>query len=175
LSYFLQFVRTQFGKVVKKVRSNNGSEFVNSVCTKMFKDRGIIHQRSCPYTSQQNGVAERKHRHVLEVTRAVRFQGNIPLIYWGQCVLATTYLINRMPSKVLGGQSPYEKLYGNKPMLTHLRVLGCLCYAKVLSESDKLTSRSKASVFMGYSKTQKGYILLDLASKSFFVSRDVRF
>lgn len=90
-------------------------------------------------------------------------------------MLAATYLINRMPSKVLGGQSPYEKLYGNKPMLTHLRVLGCLCYAKVLSESDKLASRSKASVLMGYSETQKGYILLDLASKRFFVSRDVRF
>lgn len=75
VSLFLKFVRTQFGKTVKKVRSDNGTEFVNSVCANMFKEGGIIHQRSCPYTPQQNGVAERKHRHILEVTRSLRFQG----------------------------------------------------------------------------------------------------
>ncbi|XP_049372613.1 uncharacterized protein LOC125837561 [Solanum verrucosum] len=140
-----------------------------------FDERGIVHQRSCPYTPQQNGVAERKHRHLLEVTRALRFQGHIPLKYWGQYVLATVYLINRMPSRVLGGKSPYEKMYGSKPMLSHLRVLGCLCYVKVLTESDKLASRTKAAVHMGYSETQKGYILLDLTSSNFFVSRDLVF
>lgn len=51
-SHFLQFVKTQFGKIVKKVRSDNGTEFVNSMCDKLFKDRGIVHQRSCPYTPQ---------------------------------------------------------------------------------------------------------------------------
>lgn len=65
LQHFLYFVKTQFEKTVKSVRTDNGTEFINSVCGKLFKDMGIIHQRTCPYTPQQNGVAERKHRHVL--------------------------------------------------------------------------------------------------------------
>ena len=83
LSYFLQFVKTRFGKIVKKVSLDNGTEFVNYVCDNLLKGTGA-------YSPQQNRVAERKHRHVLEVTRAVRFQGKIPLIYLWQCVLATT-------------------------------------------------------------------------------------
>lgn len=67
-------------------------------------------------------------------------------------VLAAIYLINRTPSKVINGLSPYEKLYGKIPSIIHLRVLGCLCFAKVLQESDKLAPRSKASVHMGYSE-----------------------
>lgn len=175
LKVFLQYVKTQFGKIVKVLRSDNGTEFVNSVCTTMFQDLGIIHQKSCPYTPQQNGVAERKHKHLLEVTRALRFQAKIPLRFWGQCVLAAAYLINRLPCSALQYQTPYERLYGIKPMLSHLRTIGCLCYAKNLTEHDKLRPRSKSAVYMGYSEIQKGYILFDLTNKSFFVSRDVIF
>ncbi|XP_060201854.1 uncharacterized protein LOC132630283 [Lycium barbarum] len=70
---FLTYVKTQFDKVVKIVKTDNGTEFVNSVCSNLFKTLGLIHQRSCAYYPQQNGVAERKHRHILEVTRAIRF------------------------------------------------------------------------------------------------------
>ncbi|XP_049398958.1 uncharacterized protein LOC125862879 [Solanum stenotomum] len=109
LKEFLLFIKTQFGRSVKVLMSDNGTEFVNSVCDAMFKEMGIIHQRSCPYTPQQNGVAERKHRHLLEVTRAIRFQASIPLRYCGQCVLAAAYLINRLPSSVLNYATPYER------------------------------------------------------------------
>ena len=85
---FLKFVQTQFGKRVKILRTDNGTEFVNSGCHKLFAELGILHQRSCPYTSQQNGVAERKHRHLLEITRALRIQAHIPIRYWGHCLLA---------------------------------------------------------------------------------------
>lgn len=71
--------------------------------------------------------------------------------------------------------SAYEKLYNKKPMLTHLRVIGCLSFAKNLSESDKLQSRSRLSVLLGYSATQKGYILFDINENKLFVSRDVEF
>ncbi|XP_015164024.1 uncharacterized protein [Solanum tuberosum] len=175
LKVFLQYVKTQFGKSVKVLRPDNGTEFVNSVCAQLFKDLGIIHQRSCPYTPQQNGVAEMKHRHLLEVTRALRFQAKIPLKYWGHCVLAAAYVINRLPSSVLQFQTPYEKLYGSPPVLTHLRTIGCLCFAKVLNEHDKLLPRSRSAIHMGYSDVQKGYLLLDFHSNSFFTSRDVLF
>lgn len=68
-------------------------------------------------------MAERKNRNILEVIRAVIFQGQIPLKYWVQRVLAATYLINGIPSRVLGDKSPYEKLHRLMPMVSHLRVL----------------------------------------------------
>lgn len=74
-------------------------------------------------------MAWRKHIHVLEETRALRFQAKIPLIFWGYCGLAVVYLINIIPNSAVLNQTPYEKLYGIKPMFTHLGILGCLCYA----------------------------------------------
>ena len=172
---FLKFVQAQFGKRVKVLRTDNGTEFVNSGCHKLFAELGILHQRSCPYTSQQNGVAERKHRHSLEVTRALRLQAHSPIRYCGHCLLAAAHIINRLPSSVLKFDTPYERLYGSKPSVSHVKTLGCLCFAKLLTEHDKLMPRSRPAVLMGYSELQKGYILLDLTDKSFFTSRDVVF
>lgn len=81
-SYFC-LVQTQFNKYIKRVRSDNGSGFFNLECTTLFKSLGVIHESSCPYTPQENGVAERKHRHILEVARSLKFQGNISTRFWG--------------------------------------------------------------------------------------------
>ncbi|XP_070022400.1 uncharacterized protein [Nicotiana sylvestris] len=80
-----------------------------------------------------------------------------------------------MPSSVIGNMSPFEKLYKMKSAIHHLRVLGCLCFAKIIQEQDKLMPRSRPSVHMGYSENQKGYILYDLANQTFFVGRYVIF
>lgn len=79
LSNFIQLVLTQFHKSIKAVRTDNGTEFVNSSCLYLFQSHGIVHQRTCVYTPQQNGVAERIYKYTLEVARAIRFQGFIPL------------------------------------------------------------------------------------------------
>lgn len=175
VKHFLIMIKTQFNAHVKVVRSDNGTEFFNSQCMSMFQDLGIIHQSSCVHTPQQNGVVERKNRHILNVAKAIRFESHMPLKYWGKCVVAAVYLLNRSPSSALNVKIPYEVLYSKPPSLSHLRVIGCLCYASTVPKGDKFAERAKPAILMGYSDTQKGYLLLDLHTKQFFVSRDVIF
>lgn len=110
LRNFLAMVQRQFGKLVKIIRSDNGNEF--TCLGAHLAENGIIHQISCVETSQQNGRVERKHRHILNVGRALHFQANLPIEFWVECVLTAGYLINRTPSTLLGGKTPYEALYG---------------------------------------------------------------
>jgi IS30 family transposase len=113
LKSFITFVHTQFNCQVKIIRSDNGLEFIS--LKPFLSTHGILLQNSCLYTLQQNGVVERKHRHLLNVGRALRFQANLPLRFRGESLLSTTYLINRLPTTVLNHKSPYELLYGNHP------------------------------------------------------------
>ena len=91
-------------------------------------DHGIVFQTSYMGTPQQNGKVERKHRYILNVPCALKFQACLPIKFWGECVLTLGYLLNRTPSSVLIGKTPSEILYGKSPSYEHLRVFG-LCYA----------------------------------------------
>lgn len=168
-------IKNQFERCVKVFRSDNGGEFLNSTCHDFFVMHGIIYQRSCPHTPQQNRVVERKHRHLLETARAIKFQGCLPDRFWGECVEAATYIINRVPLSVLGNKSPYEMLYHKPPSLAHIRVIGCLAFATNLKRDDKFSPKARKAVLLGYLISQKGYKLVDVESKLVFVSRDVIF
>lgn len=92
-----------------------------------------------------------------------------------ESVLTAAYLINRTPSSILSGLSPYQKLFGSKPTLSHLRNFGCLVFCSNLNPKDKFDARAKKCVFLGYSIHKKGYKLFDLDNKSVLHSRDVKF
>jgi len=172
----MTFVMTQFNAQVKVIRSDNALEFLSDPCKQFFSKHGLLHQTSCVQRPQQNGRVERKHRHILEMARALRFQANLPLKYWGDCVLTAVYIINRLPTPLLQHKTPYEVLFGTLPRYDHLRVFGCLAFtATQHRELDKFQPRGIPCVFLGYSTSQKGYKLLDLSSSKVFVSRDVRF
>lgn len=81
----------------------------------------------------------------------MRFQAKIAIKFWGYCVQGFVYIINKWPNSAIEYQAPYEKLNGQKPSYKYLRVLGCLCYAKFLNEHDKLITRIKAMVLIGFS------------------------
>ncbi|GJV69522.1 putative RNA-directed DNA polymerase [Tanacetum coccineum] len=84
---FIKLIHNQFNAKIRTFRSDNGTEFVNKKMFSLLADMGIIHQTSCPHTPQQNGITERKHRHLLNVARSLMFQGGIPLNFWSEkCV-----------------------------------------------------------------------------------------
>ncbi|KAG8491159.1 hypothetical protein CXB51_014323 [Gossypium anomalum] len=116
---FQQMVFTQFGKNIKKFQSDWGGEF--RAFTSVLSSHGILHRLSCPHTPKQNSVAERKHQHIVETGLTLLAQANLPMCYWDYASCSAFHLINRLPTLVLKGQSPYQALYGHEPTYDHLR------------------------------------------------------
>lgn len=171
---FVALVERQFDQKIKRVLSDNGTEF--KCLNNYFVKNGVIFETSCVGTLQQNGRVERKHEHILSVARALRFQGHLPMKFWGECVMAACYLINRTPSSVLDFKTPYECLFGKEPNLSAIRVMGCLCYAhNQKSKGEKFDSRSRRCIFLGYPFAKKGWLLYDLEKRELLVSCDVDF
>ncbi|PKI73561.1 hypothetical protein CRG98_006142 [Punica granatum] len=149
---------------------------MSRVVQNFFSDNGIIHQTSCIDTPQQNGRVERKHRHILNIARALMFQASLPIDFWGECISAAAHLINLTPSSILSGKTPFELLFRKKPDYQHIRIFGCLCYAHYSPRfKDKFGPRSRKCIFIGYPFGKKGWRVYDLENREVFVSRDVRF
>jgi transposase InsO family protein len=97
---------TQFDTKITILRSDNGTEYFNKNLKEFLQHKGIQQQLTCPNMPQQNGTAGRKNRHLLEVARAIMFESNVPKFLWGGAVLTESYLINRMPTRVLNYSTP---------------------------------------------------------------------
>lgn len=172
---FFAQIKTQFSTVIRIFRSDNGLEFMNSTLQSFFETLGLLHQTSCAHTSQQNGVAERKLRHLLDVARTIMFQMNVPSALWPDAVLTACYLINQVSSSIIGGKVPISLLCPEIDVFPiPARVFGCVCFVHQF-QIDKLSPLSVKCVFVGYSRTQKGYRCYDSNTRRYYVSADVTF
>ncbi|XP_072981886.1 uncharacterized protein [Typha latifolia] len=104
-------VRTQFGRSIKILRSDSAGEYLSSEFHSIHVSVGTLPQQLCPYIPAQNGVAEQKHRHLLETTYALLFEASVPRSYWVEALLTAPYLINRTPSLAFDGVTLYECLH----------------------------------------------------------------
>ncbi|KAL4038811.1 hypothetical protein IC575_002442 [Cucumis melo] len=173
IPHFFKLIETQYGKAIKKVRSDNAHKLK---FTTFFEQKGVIHQYSCVQWPQQNSVVEKKHQHILNTARALYFQSQVPLNFWGDCIVTAVYLISRTPSRLLQWKFPFQKLNNIVPDYNSLKVFGSLCYASSLPHNhSKFQPRAIPSVFIGYPKGMKGYKLYDIEHKKIFISRDVIF
>ncbi|KAK1440796.1 hypothetical protein QVD17_06628 [Tagetes erecta] len=173
---FHKMIKTQFGKLIKRIRCDNGGEFTSNRMNDFYTEHGIVLETTCPHTPQQNGVVERKHRHLLETARALKFEANLPIHFWGECILTAAYIINRLPSKTINNKTPFEILFERKPDYEHMKVFGCLAYFRNTdTKGDKFELRGRPGVFLGYPPGTKGYKIYDTIHNKIIISRDVYF
>jgi transposase InsO family protein len=123
---FHKMVETQFEKRVKVLCSDNDTEYTNRAMQNFLRDSGIVHQTTCVSTPEQNGVAERKNRHILEVTRCLLFAMNVPKYLWGEAAQTATYLINRMPLRAVNFSTSIEMLIGTTSFKVSPKKFGCV-------------------------------------------------
>jgi len=173
---FCSLIGNQFDARVKVLRTDNGTEYVNNEFESFLSAQGILHQTTCLDTPPQNGVAERKNRHILEVARSLMYTMNVPKFLWSEAVMTAVYLINRTPSRLLGWKTPYEMLRGVNEFIVPPKVFGCTCFVRDHRPSvGKLDPRAVKCIFVGYSSSQKGYKCWCPTERRLFISMDVTF
>ncbi|XP_074351350.1 uncharacterized protein LOC141690452 [Apium graveolens] len=152
-----------------------GGEYNSIAFVKYCEEQGIRKFLTAPYTPQQNGVAERKNRTILDMVHSMLKSKKMPKEFWAEAVKCAIYVQNRCPHAKLKDQTPQEAWNGKKPTVSHLKVFGSVAYAHIPDQQrTKLEDKSKKYIFIGYDEKTKGYKLLDPTSKQVTVSRDVR-
>ncbi|KAM2607610.1 hypothetical protein TB2_036145 [Malus domestica] len=171
---FKSMIENLLSTKIVTLRSDSGGEFLSTQFSTFLRDHGISHQLSCPHTPEQNGCAERKHRHLIETARTLLVASQVPHTYWVEAFSTAIYLINRMPTALKC--SPWESLFHRCPDYSTLRVFGCQCFPWLKPYNhSKLAPTSQSCVFLGYSLQHKGYKCLDVATKKLYISRHVIF
>jgi transposase InsO family protein len=173
---FLALLETKFSARIKVLRSDSSGEYMSNEFHVFLQSKGIISQRFCPSTPQQNGVAERKNRHLLDVVRTLLLESSVPPRFLCETLSTSVHLINRLPSPTLNHVSPFFKLFGHSSLYSNLRTFGCVCYFHLPThERYKLTTQSVKCAFLGYAIPQKGYVCYDPHVRRIRVSRNVIF
>lgn len=172
---FKQFVETQQGRRIKVFRSDNGTEYCNRNFAEFTKKHGIHHQKTVPYTPEQNGVAERMNRSLIEKVRCMLLDASLSKVFWAEAASTAAYLLNRIPCR--GNDVTPEEIWSKKkPDLKLLRVFGSKAMAHIPKEKrQKLDPKSFECVMIGYSEESKAYRLFDPKTKKVIISRDVIF
>ncbi|KAK9207149.1 hypothetical protein WN943_017434 [Citrus x changshan-huyou] len=152
--------------------SDMGGEF--KAFQSFLQKEGIQARFSCPYTHHQNGVVERKHRHLVETGLTLLAQAKMPISFWWEAFHTTSYLINRMPTTTLNNLSPYQKLHNQPSNYQLLRVFSCACYPFLRPYNDhKLDFHSQKCLFLGYNPLHKGYRCLTKSGKVYVAAHIV--
>jgi hypothetical protein len=157
---YLNEVENKLERKVKTLRTDRGREYLSDQFKELCEKKGIVRQLTMPYTPQQNGVAERRNRTLMDMVRSMMAQASLPVSFWGDALLTAAYLLNRVPSKSVE-LTPYELWTGRKPDLRHLRPWGSAAYVHFTSHPHgKLGPRAKKCIFLRYPKGSKGYVFL---------------
>ena len=171
----VQNLHSSAGHVITYVRTDNGGEFTSNDMLAFMKEKGMTPELTATYTPQQNGVAERGNRTILDLIRTLKQDAGVPESFWSEAAKTAVYARNRLPTRSLSGNcTPFEAWRGRKPKVGHMRRFGCLAYARLPKRSrSKLDARAIPCTFLGYSETSNTYRLWDNAGHRMIESRNV--
>ncbi|BBN70319.1 multidrug resistance-associated protein 9 [Prunus dulcis] len=173
---FKAMTELQSGYKIKGLRSDRGGEFLSNEFNSFCAEVGIQRQLTVAYSPQQNGVAERKNRTVVEMAKSMLHEKSIPYEFWAEAVNTAVYLLNRCPTKSLNKVTPFEAYTGRKPGIAHLKIFGSPCHVLIPSAlRHKLEENSHKCILVGYGLCEKGYRLFDPSTRKIILSRDVHF
>ena len=122
---------------MRKIRSDNGGEYVSKEFDEYLKREGVKHELTVPKNPEQNGVSERMNRTLVESVRPILADSKLPKKFWGEALSTATNVHNRSPTKALKNGTPYEAWTGEKPNVSHFRVFECAAYAHIPSDERR--------------------------------------
>lgn len=165
------------GAKVVRVHSDGGGEFMNEEFKDYCKRNGILQTTSSPHTPEQNGVAERTNRIVIEMARCLRIGSGLGKEMWATACDTSVYLLNRLPSDVINGETPYQRLFGKPASMKHLRIYGCEAYVHVNdTQRKKFDDKAWKGILVGYDPHNNTcYRIYDPVRKRFYMSTHVTF
>jgi len=172
---FEAMATAHFNLRMSRFRCDNGREYLSTEMKDYFKKQGIQYELTIRYTPEQNGVAERMNRTILEKGRCMLLGSGLPKYLWTEAVLAAVYVINRTPTNALYNSIPAEKWFGTKQDVSKIKVFGCLAYVRIPTEliEGKFDSRSEKCYMIGY--CTNGYRFWNPKREKIITGRDVKF
>jgi hypothetical protein len=176
LKGFLRWAQNEFGLRIKKIRSDNGTEFKNSQIKGFLEDEGIKHEFSSPYTPQQNGVVERKNRTLLDMARTMLDEYKTLDQFWAEAINTACYSINRLYLHRILKKTSYELLTDKKPNVSYFRFFGSKCFILVKrGRKSKFASKAIEGFLLGYDSNTRAYRVFNKSTGLVEVSCDIVF
>jgi hypothetical protein len=176
LKKFLRRAQNEFDAKVKNIRSDNGTEFKNTQVEDFLDEEGIKHEFLPPYTPQQNGVAERKNRTLIEMARTMLDEYKTSDRFWVEAVNRACHATNRLYLHKLLKKTSYELLTGNKPNVSYFWVFRSKCYIlRKRSKSSKFAPKTYECVLLGYDSNSRAYYVFNVTTGCVETTCDVVF
>jgi transposase InsO family protein len=176
LKGFLRQGQNEFGLRIKKIRSDNGTEFKNSQIKGFLEEEGIKHEFSSPYTPQQNGVVERKNTTLLDMARTMLDEYKTPDRFWAEAINTACYSINRLYLHWILKKTSYELLTGKKPNVSYFRVFGSKCFILIKrGRKSKFAPKAVEGFLLGYDSNTRAYRVFNKSIGLVEVSCDIVF
>jgi transposase InsO family protein len=176
LKGFLRQAQNEFGLRIKKIRSDNGTEFKNSQIEGFLEDEGIKHEFSSPYTPQQNGVVERKNRTLLDMSRTMLDEYKTPDRFWVEANNTACYSINRLYLHRILKKTSYELLTGKKPNVSYFRAFGSKCFILIKrGRKSKFAPKVVEGFLLGYNSNTRAYRVFNKSTGLVEVSCNIMF
>jgi hypothetical protein len=163
-------------KKIKILRLDNGGEYTSKEFVSFCRDVGIKRELTTPYNPQQNVIAERKNRTIMEAVKTMIHDQDLPMHLWAEAARTTVYVQNRLSHSALGFKTPEEMFFGKKPKVSHFKIFGCQVFVHIPKERrTKMDPSGKKGIFVGYCEVSKAFRIYILGYHCIEINKDVTF